>query len=226
MQEFADTGAIAIMNWWKTSLDHIPKALRDQGVDQWNLDEKFFIPFVSATSSEVGQLMFNGKMEYMPPENLLRAYQVREDIKAGRQWTYINNMDIDFFEPRPPTCFATTEDANGELRLKFNQPEFVFKVIFYPEPQGWQESEHFWGLDVWADWNHCGTILKLDQPKDKHQPHWLFCKNNQRFKSKELIFKWNKDIRKAKTPKRIVLCSVHAVKLNDYSKSLFQNKPK
>merc|ERR1712130_1013497 len=156
----------------------------------------------------------------MPPENLLRAYQVREDIKAGRQWTYINNMDIDFFEPRPPTCFASAEDANGELRLKFNQPEKVFKVIFYPEPQGWQEMEHFSGLDVWADWNHCYTILKLDQPKDKHQPHWVFCKP-QKYKSKELIFKWNKDIRASGAPKRIVLCSVHAVRETDYSKSLF-----
>merc|ERR1712146_470326 len=106
--------------------------------------------------------------------------------------------------PRPSTCYASLPDGNNKLILKLGKWVDIHKVFIYPQPQGWEQKKNFEELQVYVSGKYCGQFVKLNEPRDKHNPHWVFCKPGT--KGNKVVLKWGTN----NIPKnnRMIVCGV------------------
>merc|ERR1719181_1248680 len=76
-------------------------------------------------------------MTPMPPENLIKASTWKEDMAAGKVWNRKHDHPWTMHN-RASTCWASEEEADPWISLKFNQSETVYKVAI--------GGLHKWGL--------------------------------------------------------------------------------
>lgn len=57
---FPDLGARGTANWWELTSEFVGKTMGAKGLNNWNLEDYFTIPFVSSTSSAAGTTPFDG----------------------------------------------------------------------------------------------------------------------------------------------------------------------
>jgi hypothetical protein len=127
-------------NWWTLSRDAIPKALQEQGYDNFNVIRYFEAEFSKAESSSTGQLEWDGEQVDAPISNLMGYSNYQ---KAKREGTvsvpvYYNIFPHALYNNMESTCWASSpDDANAEITMTFEKGEleiekFTLKTIYDP----------------------------------------------------------------------------------------------
>jgi len=160
-----DNGLPSDTNWYRLNREAIPKELRMEGYDNYNIEEYFALYYLKggARASSIGELEFDHVTTPMPPENLVKFSSWKTDMASNKTWHQVNNFKWTQ-DGRGSTCWSSKFEKDPWVSLKMNGTQQVHKVVLEGLYMGELARSTLAGAQIWVDDHLCNGKFPLKRP--------------------------------------------------------------
>lgn len=198
----------------------------------WTWNERYELPFKSASGSSVGQTTYNGAQKNHPASNLLRASRFFSNLESGSapppRYNYLDRTH----NGKGSTCWASKSESKAKITMELkNGEESIYLVALMYRRNAYANNLKGAIIEIEREENgstiteYCGEMDSSSEPTKYAKPMPVHCEKKtqadgvERYpKGTHVVVRWPD----GSSAKQLIVCGIMAYKYDEYAVNLLE----